>query len=235
MAQYEYGPFGEVVRATGTLAFVNPFRFSTTYQDDEAGFLHYGYRYYNPSAGNQLYSYPPGTDLSRWFESNQRTTLNYWTQIGVEGRRRSIKSARAMGTNPESLSDTEPVDQVVTPGGLLTGMSDPRYWIPWPNLNPKVSEFYPDDMGQWNATKALGRYVIHFRNIRVSRVYCSCKPCFFWQARVEITDTPGITSAEDGLRGTIGRAMGILTDSPPVVIAPWPQSGLVCCDSIKGE
>ena len=48
-AQYEYGPFGELLRATGPLAFTNPFRFSTKYQDDETGLLYYGYRFYNPS------------------------------------------------------------------------------------------------------------------------------------------------------------------------------------------
>ena len=50
-AQYEYGPFGEVIRATGPMAKVNPFRFSTKYQDDETDFLYYGYRYYNASTG----------------------------------------------------------------------------------------------------------------------------------------------------------------------------------------
>jgi RHS repeat-associated protein len=45
------GPFGELIRATGPLAFVNPFRFSTKYQDDETGYLYYGYRYYDPSTG----------------------------------------------------------------------------------------------------------------------------------------------------------------------------------------
>ncbi|MGB2636081.1 MAG: RHS repeat-associated core domain-containing protein, partial [Candidatus Acidiferrum sp.] len=50
-AQYEYGPFGELLRATGPLAFVNPFRFSTKYQDDETGLLYYGHRYYNTSMG----------------------------------------------------------------------------------------------------------------------------------------------------------------------------------------
>jgi RHS repeat-associated protein len=48
------GPFGEVLRATGPLAYVNPFRFSTKYQDDETGFLHYGYRYYDPGTGRWL-------------------------------------------------------------------------------------------------------------------------------------------------------------------------------------
>jgi len=32
-------------------AFLNPFRFSTKFQDSETGFLYYGYRYYDPSTG----------------------------------------------------------------------------------------------------------------------------------------------------------------------------------------
>ena len=50
-AQYEYGPFGELLRATGPMAKANPFRFSTKYQDDESDLLYYGYRYYNASTG----------------------------------------------------------------------------------------------------------------------------------------------------------------------------------------
>ncbi len=50
-AEYEYGPFGEVIRATGPTAKANPFRFSTKYEDGEADLLYYGYRYYNASMG----------------------------------------------------------------------------------------------------------------------------------------------------------------------------------------
>jgi RHS repeat-associated protein len=50
-AQYEYGPFGELIRATGPMAFINPFLFSTKYYDWETGLYYYGYRYYNPSTG----------------------------------------------------------------------------------------------------------------------------------------------------------------------------------------
>ena len=53
-AQYEYGPFGEAIRATGPLANANPFRFSTKYQDDETDLLYYGYRYYSASTGRWL-------------------------------------------------------------------------------------------------------------------------------------------------------------------------------------
>jgi RHS repeat-associated protein len=50
-ARYEYGPFGELLRATGPMALANPFRFSTKYQDDETDQLYYGYRFYNPTVG----------------------------------------------------------------------------------------------------------------------------------------------------------------------------------------
>jgi len=53
-AQYEYGPFGELLRATGPMAKANPFRFSTKYQDEETDLLYYGYRYYNASTGRWL-------------------------------------------------------------------------------------------------------------------------------------------------------------------------------------
>ena len=53
-AQYEYGPFGEVIRATGPMAKSNPFRFSTKYQDAETDQLYYGYRYYSASTGRWL-------------------------------------------------------------------------------------------------------------------------------------------------------------------------------------
>ena len=51
VANYEYGPFGEVLRASGTLAKLNPFRFSTKFQDEETDHLYYGYRYYSQSTG----------------------------------------------------------------------------------------------------------------------------------------------------------------------------------------
>jgi RHS repeat-associated core domain len=50
-AVYEYGPFGELIRQTGSMAKSNPFRFSTKYQDNESDLVYYGYRYYNASTG----------------------------------------------------------------------------------------------------------------------------------------------------------------------------------------
>ena len=61
-AQYEYGPFGELIRASGEFAELNPFRFSTKYQDGESGLLYYGYRYYNPVTGRWLSRDPIGEE-----------------------------------------------------------------------------------------------------------------------------------------------------------------------------
>jgi RHS repeat-associated protein len=53
-ANYEYGPFGEVIRATGPMARVNPFRWSTQNQDDETDLVMYPARPYSPSTGRWL-------------------------------------------------------------------------------------------------------------------------------------------------------------------------------------
>ena len=53
-ATYEYGPFGEVIRSSGTISKTNPYRFSTKYQDNETDLLYYGHRYYNQSIGRWL-------------------------------------------------------------------------------------------------------------------------------------------------------------------------------------
>jgi RHS repeat-associated protein len=70
MRTCDEGPFGELVRSSGTMAKANPpvrqslggggFRFSTKYQDDESDLLYYGYRYYNPSTGRWISRDPIG-------------------------------------------------------------------------------------------------------------------------------------------------------------------------------
>jgi RHS repeat-associated protein len=53
-ANWEYGPFGELIRATGPMAKLTPFMFSTKFYDWETGLYYYGHRYYNPSTGRWL-------------------------------------------------------------------------------------------------------------------------------------------------------------------------------------
>lgn len=50
-ARYEYGPFGEVIRASGPVADENRFQFSTKRCDRTTDFVLYEYRVYVPSTG----------------------------------------------------------------------------------------------------------------------------------------------------------------------------------------
>lgn len=61
-AEYEYGPFGEQLRATGPMAETNPFQFSTKYTDGASGLVYYGYRFYNPQLGLWLNPDPLGEE-----------------------------------------------------------------------------------------------------------------------------------------------------------------------------
>jgi len=77
-ARYEYGPFDEVIRATGPMAKANPFRFSTKYQDDETDLLYFGYRHYNASTGRWISKDPIG----------EKGGLNAYSFVGNEPLRR---------------------------------------------------------------------------------------------------------------------------------------------------
>ncbi len=81
-AHYEYDPFGRLLRATGPLASLNPFRFSTKYTDDESSFNYYGYRFYNATEGRWPSRDPineKGTFLITWkskgFNFNEEQNL----------------------------------------------------------------------------------------------------------------------------------------------------------------
>ncbi len=60
-AAYEYGPFGEALRVTSSLAKTNlTIRFSSKYTDDESDLVYYGHRYYTPNMGRWLSKDPLG-------------------------------------------------------------------------------------------------------------------------------------------------------------------------------
>jgi RHS repeat-associated protein len=53
-ARYDYGPFAEPLRMTGTMAKLNPIRFSTQYADDVSGDVKYLHRDYTVEIGRWL-------------------------------------------------------------------------------------------------------------------------------------------------------------------------------------
>ncbi|QYY36714.1 RHS repeat-associated core domain-containing protein [Ruficoccus sp. ZRK36] len=83
-ARFEYGPFGEPLRATGSAADALTYRFSTKYTDPETGLLYYGYRYYSPGMGRWLSRDPieeeGGMNLYVFVGNNG---VNGWDQLGM--------------------------------------------------------------------------------------------------------------------------------------------------------
>ncbi|HOC00845.1 MAG TPA: RHS repeat-associated core domain-containing protein, partial [Verrucomicrobiota bacterium] len=59
-ARFEYGPFGEAMRANASAVNATPFRFSTKYTDAETESSYYGYRFYAPGTGRWLSRDPSG-------------------------------------------------------------------------------------------------------------------------------------------------------------------------------
>ncbi|MGA1826415.1 MAG: RHS repeat domain-containing protein [bacterium] len=64
-AHYEHDPFGKVIKAEGSVAEENPFRFSTKYFDEETELYYYGYRYYSSNFGRWLNRDPFGENGGR--------------------------------------------------------------------------------------------------------------------------------------------------------------------------
>ena len=121
IASYEYGPFGELIRASGTAAKTNPFRFSTKFQDDETDLLYYGYRYYDSSKGRWLNRDPIG----------ERGGVNLC--VFVQGNPANLIDL--LGLSPPVYSDGPLPNPVLPPlwgppGGPIS--SQPVVPYPWP-------------------------------------------------------------------------------------------------------
>ncbi len=82
-ANYEYGPFGETIRAEGPATSSSPCRFSTKFTDDESDLDYYGHRYYNSCTGRWLTRDPigewGGINLCQF---NNNTPLNAVDSLG---------------------------------------------------------------------------------------------------------------------------------------------------------
>ena len=74
VALYDYDPYGRIVSSSGSYSGYNRYRFSTKWDEYEAGFSYYGYRHYSP-------------DLGRWITRDpigERGGLNLYGFVGNE-------------------------------------------------------------------------------------------------------------------------------------------------------
>ena len=131
-ANYEYDPFGQTLRITGTVGKLNPIRFSTQYADDYVGDIKYLYRDYTPSTGRWLNRDPieedGGVNLYG-FVGNKAIDLSdilgqEWI-IDRKGKSRAVAKA---------TSDSDTWDDLAIVAGL--DRKDYRQWVqPKPGIN----------------------------------------------------------------------------------------------------
>jgi len=96
LANYEYGPFGEVIRATGPMAKVNPFTFGTYFYDWETDKYYAKNRYYDASPGRWLSRDPVG-------ESGFNVMAGNLEAVGIAGPENNLYEF--VGDNPISQVD----------------------------------------------------------------------------------------------------------------------------------
>jgi RHS repeat-associated protein len=81
VGEYEYGPFGELMRSTGLTA---TFGFSTKYADAETALVYYGYRYYAPETGRWLSRDPIGEEGGvNVYGMVKNNPVNNWDRLGL--------------------------------------------------------------------------------------------------------------------------------------------------------
>ena len=101
VAEYDYGPFGEPVKATGPKAHEFRFRFSTKYTNPESGQLYYGYRLYDPPSGKWLSRDPieeqGGINLYGFVGND---AVNQWDYLGLDF---IALAGRSLGFTPYSF------------------------------------------------------------------------------------------------------------------------------------
>ena len=83
-ASYEYDAYGELLRAKGTYANENPWRFGTKYADRDSGLVYYGHRYYSPRNGRFINRDPIGEE-GGWnlYGMSLNNPVNYVDRLGL--------------------------------------------------------------------------------------------------------------------------------------------------------
>jgi RHS repeat-associated protein len=121
-ARYEYGPFGEPLRASGPMAAQNPMRFSTKYTDVETGLAYYGYRFYD-------------SRLGRWLNRDvigERGGVNLYGMVGND----PVNRVDYLGMFVQSPSITPVAPRYVPPPPPPPAVPGTRPTAPHPGYRP---------------------------------------------------------------------------------------------------
>ena len=109
VATYLYGPFGQKLSESGTIAANNPLQFSSEQFDADLDLVYYNFRYYFPAIGKWLTKDPIG-ERGGWnlYAFCGNNAVNTWDEFGFEdcclGEKEFIEvQTYITGANPNSL------------------------------------------------------------------------------------------------------------------------------------
>ena len=84
VAHYEYSPFGQIVKSTGSYAATNVFTWSGEYLDRETGLIYYNFREYDPQLGRWLSRDPAGENGGiNLYAMCANMVANMWDDLGL--------------------------------------------------------------------------------------------------------------------------------------------------------
>jgi len=186
-AMFEYGPFGEVIRATGPMARVNPFRFSTVYQDDETDLLMYVHRPYSASTGRFLSRDPfreVGFATVRYSTLKSRLlALSLTADMETWFTNRTIafdwQSALQATGNPYCFLGNEPLSRWEVLGLFGDGDAKFKGHKDFSNLSDCPFDYTLEDQGSTSPWPVKGDPERHFRPLgrSVTDVTAAIKAC----------------------------------------------------------
>ena len=109
VATYLYGPFGQIISSSGTIATNNPIRFSSEQFDADLGLVYYNYRYYSPELGRWLSKDPIGEKGGKnLYLMCGNSVVNVWDMLGQKELRAG--SWRAILEEAETKTLDEALD-----------------------------------------------------------------------------------------------------------------------------
>lgn len=115
-ANYEYAPFGEAIRITGTMGRQNPARFSTKFVDEESDFTYYGFRYLRAKIASWLSRDPIGeTGGKNLYAFVNNDGVTHYDALGLDAENYCHFSVYVL---------KDGVWVLLPPGGKLTGDTD---------------------------------------------------------------------------------------------------------------
>ena len=162
-AAYEYGPFGEMLRAevSDTTVADNPFRHATKFSDLESGLVYYGLRYYSPSLGRFINRDPigeaGGVNLYAFVGNDPG---NRWDYLGLDDEAPNLTKCIWVKEGGEWVLKCDDADDGATKlepfevrGDRVHGYSAPTILLYIPNV---AFQFYGPGMGNGGGSPGGG-------------------------------------------------------------------------------